>query len=282
MCTQVNNPGARAAARKLQSGLPQLVVTSLPPKPVREAEARRSQHSRPTAAARGGSRGGLFAHMPAFLRPQGPAASSATASTTACSPPPSPPATPHSQHSEPQTCKTPGSGLSSDPFPLLDLPGASSRPSRSHCRVWSRSPRTSVTSSSGSEGSTPRRSSRAEKPPQQEPTVFLLYLNDRTYLGEEGERLIEELRAARDEGFQLLMLHENDPDNGGCEFGTCFAAWQESPRPTATVRGPGLTAARASQSPPPGGVGLAGRLVGRPHRYLNHSAGRPLSAAQVL
>lgn len=51
---------------------------------------------------------------------------------------------------------------------------------------------------------------------------MLLYLNDKTYLGKRGHRLVEELRAARKHEYPVLMLHENDLDCGGCEFSTFF------------------------------------------------------------
>ena len=53
-------------------------------------------------------------------------------------------------------------------------------------------------------------------------THFLLYLNDRTYLGEAGKRLAEELRAVRAEGVEVVMVHENDLARGGCSFGIFF------------------------------------------------------------
>ena len=59
------------------------------------------------------------------------------------------------------------------------------------------------------------------------PQVFLLYLNDKTYLKEDpetgqplpGEALCDELRAARAADCNIIMLHENDMAKGGCEFG---------------------------------------------------------------
>ena len=55
-----------------------------------------------------------------------------------------------------------------------------------------------------------------------EPTVTLLYLNGETYMGEAGERLAVELVAAQKAGCRLLMLHENDGNKHGCEFGVFF------------------------------------------------------------
>ena len=60
----------------------------------------------------------------------------------------------------------------------------------------------------------------------QQPTAthFLLYLNDQTYLNAEGDRLAEELRRARAAGskIEIVMVHENDQERGGCEFGIFF------------------------------------------------------------
>ena len=53
-------------------------------------------------------------------------------------------------------------------------------------------------------------------------THMLLYLSHETYLGANGEALAEELRRARQSEFPIVMLHENDMDNGGCEFGRFF------------------------------------------------------------
>ena len=52
--------------------------------------------------------------------------------------------------------------------------------------------------------------------------VFLLYLNDQTYLGAAGSRLAAELHAARDAALGVVMVHENDPRRGGTPFATFF------------------------------------------------------------
>ena len=49
--------------------------------------------------------------------------------------------------------------------------------------------------------------------------TFLLYLNDKTFSGDEGEALAVELRTARAAGTHVLMVHENDPNAGGCKVG---------------------------------------------------------------
>ena len=55
-------------------------------------------------------------------------------------------------------------------------------------------------------------------------THFLLYLNNQTYLHATGMRLAEELRRARTAGstVEVLMVHENDAERGGCEFNIFF------------------------------------------------------------
>ena len=55
------------------------------------------------------------------------------------------------------------------------------------------------------------------KPPP-EATHFLLYLAHETWVGEAGERLAEEVRQMMSLGLPIVMLHENDMANGGCEF----------------------------------------------------------------
>ena len=51
-----------------------------------------------------------------------------------------------------------------------------------------------------------------------EATHLLLYLNSQTFLGEQGERLAEQLRAVRVETstVQVVMAHECDAARGGC------------------------------------------------------------------
>ena len=55
-------------------------------------------------------------------------------------------------------------------------------------------------------------------------TYFVLYLNDQTYLHEAGAKLADDLRTARAEGSttEIVMVHENDQQRGGCTFGTFF------------------------------------------------------------
>ena len=53
-------------------------------------------------------------------------------------------------------------------------------------------------------------------------THFLLYLNAETFEGAAGKALADELRRARRVGMPIVMLHENDPTRGGCEFGRFF------------------------------------------------------------
>ena len=54
-------------------------------------------------------------------------------------------------------------------------------------------------------------------------THFLLYLAHETFVGEAGERLAEEVRAMVRTDQPIVMMHENDMQNGGCEFGRFFS-----------------------------------------------------------
>ena len=59
-------------------------------------------------------------------------------------------------------------------------------------------------------------------------THFLLYLNDQTYSEPTGGKLAEELRRAMvvsESGkntIEIVTVHENDQERGGCEFGIFF------------------------------------------------------------
>ena len=64
-----------------------------------------------------------------------------------------------------------------------------------------------------------RRSSRRDVA---EASHMLLYLNEATFVGEEGEVLAEEVRSALASRFPLVMVHENDKSAGGCEFAHFF------------------------------------------------------------
>ena len=55
-----------------------------------------------------------------------------------------------------------------------------------------------------------------------EATHMLLYLNDETFVGEEGELFANEVRCAHTNGFPVVMVHENDEAAGGCEFARFF------------------------------------------------------------
>lgn len=54
-------------------------------------------------------------------------------------------------------------------------------------------------------------------------THFLLYLAESTFVGEAGERLAQEVKAMMRGSRPIVMLHENDPNNGGCEFARFFS-----------------------------------------------------------
>ena len=60
-------------------------------------------------------------------------------------------------------------------------------------------------------------------PPPAVGTHFLLYLAHETFVGEAGERLAEEVRRMMRANQPIVMLHENDMANGGCEFARFFS-----------------------------------------------------------
>ena len=51
---------------------------------------------------------------------------------------------------------------------------------------------------------------------------MLLYLNEDTFVGAEGELFADEVRCALANGFPIVMVHENDEAAGGCEFARFF------------------------------------------------------------
>ena len=53
---------------------------------------------------------------------------------------------------------------------------------------------------------------------------MLLYLNEKTWI-EQGDVLERDVRAAREgqPGLKIVMVHENDPKKGGCDFGLMFS-----------------------------------------------------------
>ena len=53
-------------------------------------------------------------------------------------------------------------------------------------------------------------------------THMLLYLNQKTWLEEDGERLAEQVKQAREDKLKIVMAHENDPALGGCAFDRMF------------------------------------------------------------
>ena len=61
--------------------------------------------------------------------------------------------------------------------------------------------------------------------PMSEKWVFLLYLNERTFLDDAGELLAEQVRAMHEQDPRsILLVHECDAALGGCEFGRCHCA----------------------------------------------------------
>ena len=49
-------------------------------------------------------------------------------------------------------------------------------------------------------------------------THMLLVLNEKTFQGDEGDELFDEVNAARRNGIDIIMAHECDRRRGGCEF----------------------------------------------------------------
>jgi len=56
-----------------------------------------------------------------------------------------------------------------------------------------------------------------------QPTHFVLYLNDESWLGEQGEKLACEVRVALQMKLPIVMIHEMSPGKGGCDFDKFFA-----------------------------------------------------------
>jgi hypothetical protein len=54
------------------------------------------------------------------------------------------------------------------------------------------------------------------------PIHLLLYLNINTFCGDAGLQLASELQRTRAAGLPIVMVHENDPQRGGCAFEKFF------------------------------------------------------------
>ena len=57
-----------------------------------------------------------------------------------------------------------------------------------------------------------------------EPTHFLLYLTSQTFVGEQGERLAAQVRAAMAAQLPIVLAHESDEQRCGCAFSLFFAS----------------------------------------------------------
>jgi hypothetical protein len=51
---------------------------------------------------------------------------------------------------------------------------------------------------------------------------MLLYLNNKTFVGENGHNLAREVSVARSCGVEIVLVHENDTDRDGCAFSRLF------------------------------------------------------------
>eukprot|EP00966_Prymnesium_polylepis_P318866 7364423-Prymnesium_polylepis.1 len=51
---------------------------------------------------------------------------------------------------------------------------------------------------------------------------MLLYLNNKTFVGENGHNLAREVSIARSYGIDIILVHENDADRDGCAFSRLF------------------------------------------------------------
>ena len=109
-------------------------------------------------------------------------------------------------------------------------------------------------------------------------THFLLYLNDKTYKYAAGESLAEELHRARAAGIEVVMVHENDQERGGCDFAIFFdGRTPQFLNGIYDVRAcclPRLTQSNASQPRP--------RLAGRRSRWLSTPGGSGRSLPRWL
>ena len=76
-------------------------------------------------------------------------------------------------------------------------------------------------SKTGAEPASAPRSPTVQSP-SSEPTHFLLYLNDKTFVGAQGDALASEVSKALAAGLPVVLVHESDPSRGGCAFEVFF------------------------------------------------------------
>ena len=60
-----------------------------------------------------------------------------------------------------------------------------------------------------------------------QPTHFLLYLNNQTFVGEDGAALAAQVRQARSAGLTMIMFHEQQAEKGACSFDRFFSITPE-------------------------------------------------------
>ena len=86
-------------------------------------------------------------------------------------------------------------------------------------------------------------------------THMLLYLNQNTWLEDDGE-LAEQVKQAREDKLKIVMAHENDPALGGCQFSRFFEVTpqermsQRDARPEPPLLPPTLSPQRRRSSSP--------------------------------
>jgi len=59
------------------------------------------------------------------------------------------------------------------------------------------------------------------------PTHLLLYLNQNTFRGEHADQFAEGVRVARAAGLTIAMIHELDPQRGGCPFDSIIRSCEQ-------------------------------------------------------
>jgi hypothetical protein len=107
---------------------------------------------------------------------------------------------------------------------------------------------------------------------------MLLYLNNTTFAGEDGQNLAYEVRRARTFGIDVLLVHENDPKRSGCAFNRLF---QTTPHDLVEEGVYGKIAVACHPMPFRMGKSAATRTQDYPCRRLIRASHCAVSMAQV-